>query len=54
LARLNKLTQIHEREGRAVVALMRALRITPRSQYDQTRAHTARQNTPQKKPWETD
>jgi hypothetical protein len=52
LARLNKLTQIHEREGRAVVALMRALRITPRSQYDQTRAHTARQNTPAKKPWE--
>jgi hypothetical protein len=54
LARLNKLTQIHEREGRAVVALMRALRITPRSRYDQSRAHTAHQNTSAKKPWETD
>jgi hypothetical protein len=54
LARLNRLTQIHEREGRAVVALMRALRLTPRSRYDQSRAHTAHQNTPQKKPWEAD
>jgi hypothetical protein len=54
LARLNKLTQIHEREGRAVVALMRALRLTPRSRYDQTRAHVAHSNTSAKKPWETD
>jgi hypothetical protein len=54
LDRLNKLSQMHEREGRAVIALMRALRLTPRSRYDQSRAHTAHQNTPQKKPWECD
>jgi hypothetical protein len=54
LDRLNKLSQMHEREGRAVVALMRALRLTPRSRYDQSRAHTAHQNAPQKKPWEAD
>jgi hypothetical protein len=54
LDRLNKLSQMHEREGRAVIALMRALRLTPRSRYAQGRAHTAAQSIPPgPRPWET-
>jgi hypothetical protein len=52
--RFERLRSMHDRETRAIVALMRTLRITHQSQYDQTRAFTARQNTPAKKPWECD
>jgi hypothetical protein len=48
--RFDRLTTIHEREGRAISSLMTRLRLTPQSRY-QNRAAAAR-NTPMQKPWE--
>ena len=51
--RFDRLTTIHEREGRAISSLMTRLRLTPQSRYRNRAAFTAATNTPTRKPWET-
>ena len=48
----DKLTRIHEREGRAISSLATRLRLTPQSRYDAAKANTAVQSVPVVKPWE--
>jgi hypothetical protein len=50
--KFDKLTKIHEREGRAISSLATRLRLTPQSRYDVQKAHTAVKNTPIEKPWQ--
>jgi hypothetical protein len=52
--RFDKLSRMHLREGKAISSLMTKLRLTPQSRYQSRAAFTAHQNTPQKKPWESD
>jgi hypothetical protein len=52
LIRFDRLTRIHEREGRAASALMTRLRLTPQSRYNAAVAATAVNNVPKSKPWE--
>jgi hypothetical protein len=54
--RLERLRSMHDREGRAINALMRTMRITHQAQYHQTSAHVAARSIrpKQPKPWETD
>ncbi len=52
----DRLTKMHEREGRAISSLMTRLRLTPQSRYDHKSTHTAVQRTAaaaKAKPWET-
>jgi hypothetical protein len=53
LARFDRLSRMHEREGRAISSLMTKLRLTPQSKYSARAAHTASQSTPRVKPWES-
>ena len=48
----DRLTRIHEREGRAISSLATRLRLTPQSRYDAAKAHRAVQSVPVVKPWE--
>jgi hypothetical protein len=52
LIRFDRLTRIHEREGRAASALMSRLRLTPQSRYNAAVASTAVNSVPKSKPWE--
>ena len=52
LIRFDRLTRIHEREGRAASALMTRLRMTPQSRYAAAVAATAVSSVPKRKPWE--
>jgi hypothetical protein len=52
IERFDKLSRMHEREGRAISSLMTKLRLTPQSKYSARAAHTAAQSTPRVKPWE--
>jgi hypothetical protein len=52
--RLERLRNMHDKEGRAISSLMTKLRITPHSQYDQTKAFRATKNViAGPRPWET-
>jgi hypothetical protein len=54
LRRFEKLESMHEKEGRAICALMRSLRLTNRSRYDAAQAHVAaRAIPPGPRPWES-
>ena len=52
--RFDKLSRMHEREGRAISSLMTRLRLTPQAKYSARAAFTAAKNTPMRKPWECD
>jgi hypothetical protein len=54
LARFDKLSRMHEREGKAISSLMTKLRLTPQAKYSARAAYTAAKNTPMRKPWECD
>jgi hypothetical protein len=55
LRRFERLESMHEKEGRAIGALMRSLRLTNRSRYDAAQAHVAAHSVRQgPRPWETD
>jgi hypothetical protein len=52
--RFTRLRGMHEKEGAAISSLMRTMRITHRSQYNQTVAHVAATKIPAgPRPWET-
>jgi len=52
--RFDKLTKLHEREGRAMSSLATRLRLTQQSRYNPAAANTAAKNAGKsaKKPWE--
>jgi hypothetical protein len=54
IKRFDRLAKMHANEGRAIVALMRAMRLTNRSRYNQAQAYVAAHSVPPgPKPWET-
>jgi hypothetical protein len=53
LARFDRLSRMHLREGKAISSLMTKLRLTPQSKYSARAAATAAQSTPSVKPWES-
>jgi hypothetical protein len=51
LARFDKLSRMHEREGKAISSLMTKLRLTPQAKYSARAAYAAAQSA-RSKPWE--